>query len=221
MKQALIVDDHPIVRAGIRELLQSAFPFIDIKESSGADGTLMEVCRHQWDVVILDMNLPGQNGIDILKRTRLCRPNTPVIVFSLYPERQYAARALRAGAVVYLSKERSPQDLVAAVKMVFERESTENISQAVVSPPLLSHRESQVLTLLINGMGRREISQRLSITRGTVSAYRGRLLNKLNVRSPVELIRYAVEEGWLTEHEEADQCCGSSDRSLECDSKLA
>jgi len=221
MKQALIVDDHPIVRAGLRELLQKAFPSIELKESSGADGTLTEVCGHQWEFVILDINLPGRNGIDILKRTRICCPQTPIIVFSFYPERQFAARALQAGAAAYLSKERSPQDFVGTVKMVLEGELRGKASETVVSQPVLSHRESQVLTLLVNGMGRREISRRLRITEGTVSAYRGRLLNKLNVRSQVELVRYAVEEGWLTKHEETDQCCSDSDTSLECDSKLA
>jgi len=104
---------------------------------------------------------------------------------------------------------------------VLEGELKGKASETVVSQPVLSPRESQVLTLLINGMGRREISRRLRITEVHVIAYRWRLLNKLNVRSQVELVRYAVEEGWLTKHEETDQCCSDSDTSLECDSKLA
>ena len=124
MKQALVVDDHPIVRDGIKELLQRAFPSVMIKDSAGEDGLLEEVCGYPWAFVILDINLPGQNGLDIIKKTKVQRPEIPIIVFSLYSERQYAARALRAGAVAYLSKERPPRDLIETVKTTLEGEQS-------------------------------------------------------------------------------------------------
>lgn len=195
MKQALVVDDHPIVRDGIKELLQKAFPSVTIKDSSGADGLLDEVCSYPWAFVILDINIPGQNGLDIIKKTKARRPEIPIIVFSLYPERQYAARALRAGAAAYLSKERPPGDLVEIAKSILEGGTVKKPREVMVSQPLLSDREVQVLSLFVRGLSRKEISQELNINEKTVSTYRARLLHKLGVRNLVELIRYAVEEG--------------------------
>ena len=183
MKQALVVDDHPIVRDGIKELLQRAFPSVVIKDSSGTDGVLQEICAQPWAFVVLDINLPGQNGLDIIKKTKARQPDIPIIVFSLYSERQYAARALRAGAVAYLSKERPPRDLIETVKTALE------------GGPIKKPREVLVLALFVRGMSRKEISQELNINEKTVSTYRARLLHKLDVKNLVELIRYAVEEG--------------------------
>ena len=195
MKQALVVDDHPIVRDGIKELLQKAFPSVTIKDSSGADGLLDEVCSYPWAFVVLDINIPGQNGLDIIKKTKARRPEIPIIVFSLYPERQYVARALRAGAAAYLSKERPPGDLVEIAKSILEGGAIKKPREVLVSQPLLSDREVQVLSLFVRGLSRKEISQELNINEKTVSTYRARLLHKLGVRNLVELIRYAVEEG--------------------------
>jgi DNA-binding NarL/FixJ family response regulator len=195
MKQALVVDDHPIVRDGIKELLQRAFPSVEIKDSSGADGVLQEVSGHPWAFVVLDINLPGQNGLDIIKKTKAKRPEIPIIVFSLYSERQYAARALRAGAIAYLSKERPPRDLIETVKAALEGTPIKRPREVMVSQPVLSDREVQVLALFVRGLSRKEISQELNINEKTVSTYRARLLHKLDVRNLVELIRYAVEEG--------------------------
>lgn len=195
MKQALVVDDHPIVREGVRDLLQRAFPSLLIKDSPGSDGVLKEVCEYPWAFVVLDINLPGQNGLDIIKKTKSCCPGIPIIVFSLYSERQYAARALRAGAIAYLSKDRSPRDLIDVVTMALEGKPVKKPREAMVSQPVLSDREVQVLGLFVKGMSRKEISQALSISEKTISTYKARLFHKLGVRNVVELIRYAVEEG--------------------------
>ncbi len=195
MKQALVVDDHPIVREGVRDLLQRAFPSLLIKDSPGSDGVLKEVCEYPWAFVVLDINLPGQNGLDIIKKVKSCCPGIPIIVFSFYSERQYAARALRAGAIAYLSKDRSPRDLIDVVTMALEGKPVKKPREAMVSQPVLSDREIQVLGLFVKGMSRKEISQALSISEKTISTYRARLFHKLGVRNVVELIRYAVEEG--------------------------
>ena len=195
MKQALVVDDHPIVREGVKDLLQRAFPSVVIKDSSGTDGVLKELCEYPWAFAVLDINLPGQNGIDIIKKAKTSCPAIPIIVFSLYPERQYAARALRAGAIAYLSKDRSPHDLVDAVKMALAGGLVKKPRELIVSQPALSDREIQVLGLFVRGMSRKEISDALSVSEKTISTYRARLLHKLEVRNDVELIRYAVEEG--------------------------
>jgi DNA-binding NarL/FixJ family response regulator len=195
MRQALVVDDHPIVRDGIKELLQRALPSVLLKDSSGADEILKEICAYQWAFVVLDINLPGQNGIDIIKKARVCCPEIPIVVFSLFPERQYAARALRAGAVAYLSKDRPPPDLIEAVKMALQGGPVKTPRERPA--PTLSDREVQVLTYFAKGMSRKEISDQLHINGKTVSTYKARLLYKLGLRNLAELIRYATEEGLI------------------------
>jgi DNA-binding NarL/FixJ family response regulator len=195
MRHALVVDDHPVVRDGVRDLLQKAFPSIQITVSSGDPGLLQEVCGTSWAFIVLDINLPGTNGLEIIRQARACCPTIPIIVFSLYSERQYAARALRAGAVAYISKERSPVHLVETVQAILEGKPLKKPREVMVSQPLLSDREVQVLRLLIRGLDRTEIAQELKINEKTVSTYRTRLLHKLEVKNTVELIRYALDEG--------------------------
>ena len=194
MKDALVVDDHPIVREGVRELLQSAFPSIAVKASSGDQGALQEICGHPWAFVVLDINLPGQNGLDTIKKAKASRPDIPIIVFSLFSEDQYAARALRAGASAYLSKDRSPLDLLDAVKMALQGGPAKKPGNAMAQP-VLSDREIQVLNLFAKGMSRKEISQTLHIDGKTVSTYKARLQQKLGLRNLVDLFRYAEEHG--------------------------
>ena len=195
MRYALVVDDHPVVRDGVRDLLQRAFPSIQIKVSSGGPALLEEVCGTSWAFALLDINLPGTNGLDIIRQTKACCPTIPIIVFSLYSERQYAARALRAGAVAYISKERPPIDLVETVKTILEGKPLKKPREVMVSQPLLSDREVQVLGLLVRGLDRNEIAEELKISEKTVSTYRTRLCQKLEVKTTVELIRYALDEG--------------------------
>ncbi len=192
MKQALVVDDHPLICEAVKGLLQKAFPELDVHVSSGGENVLEDVCRKPWAVVVLDINLPGQNGIDILKKTRRCCGDTPIIVFSLFSETQYASRALRAGAAAYLSKDCSPLDLVELVRDILVGNK---IKRPIVKQPALSDRELEVLTLLGKGMRRNEIAKRLSLSEKTVSTYQARLMEKLEVANVIELIRYAIEEG--------------------------
>jgi DNA-binding NarL/FixJ family response regulator len=194
MRRILVVDDHPVVRDGIRDLLQKAFPSIEVKVSSGGPGVLEDVCGTSWSLIVLDINLPGHNGLDIIRQTKVCCP-TPIIVFSLYSERQYAARALRAGAVAYISKERPPGELITAVTAILEGKPVDKPREVLVAQPMLSDREVQVLGLLVRGLDRKEIAEELNISEKTVSTYRARLLQKLEVRNTVELIRYAMDEG--------------------------
>jgi len=193
MKQALVVDDHPVMREGIRDLLEKAFPWLQIEVSSGSDGVLEEVWGTAWDCVVLDINLPGKNGLDIIKQAKSRRSKVPIIVYSLYPENRYGARALRAGAVAYLSKERPSHDLIKAVAKVLEGVSRPDARQ--IPQPFLSDREVQVLALYVRGLDRQEIAEQLHISQKTVTTYRARLLQKLDVRNTVEMVRYAVDEG--------------------------
>jgi DNA-binding NarL/FixJ family response regulator len=192
MQQALVVDDHPIVRDRIRDLLQRNFPSIEIKASAGTGAIVEEVCGTRWAFLVLDISLPGTNGLDLVKQARSRHPDMPVIVFSLRSERQYGVRALRAGATAYLSKDRSPRELVELIKEILGgRQRRKHID---VWPPL-TDRESQVLALFVKGMRRTEIAEHLGISAKTVSTYQGRILEKLDMHNLMELIRYAVEEG--------------------------
>lgn len=193
-QQALVVDDHPIIRDGIKQLLVRAFPALHIRDSSGTDRVLEEICSYPWAFVTLDINLPGQNGLHIIREIQGCCPKVPIIVFSLFSEDQYGPRALRAGAAAYVSKERSPLEFVEVVRSVLRGEKK---GQGQPAAPVLSIRETEVLTRLGKGMNRQQIAQELGINEKTVSTYRARLLHKLNARTTVNLLRFAADEGLL------------------------
>jgi len=194
MKQALVVDDHPVLRESLKELLEKNFPMIHVETSTGREDVVEEVCGKQWVFVVLDINLPALNGLDIVKQAKLRQLQTPIIVFSLHAESQYAVRALRAGAVAYLSKDRSPTAFLGLVKQILDGKK---IKTSITERPDLSEREMQILALIGKGRKRSEIARELGINAKTVSTYQGRLLQKLELRNVVELVRYAVEEGLI------------------------
>jgi DNA-binding NarL/FixJ family response regulator len=193
-KQALVVDDHPIIRESLKQFLQETFPSLLIRDSPGTEDVLEEICSYPWTFVTLDINLPGENGLNIIRKVHACCPQIPIVVFSLFPEDQYTSRALRAGAAAYVSKARSASELVQVIKSILrgEKKSGEPMTQMV-----LSTRESEVLRLLAKGLDREEIATSLGIHEKTVSTYRTRLLQKLDARTTVDLVRYALEEGLL------------------------
>jgi len=195
MAQALVVDAHPIVRNALKEVLQTAFPFIRIKHASGEGNVAQEICAYPWAVVVMDIHLPGQNGVEIIKHAKTCCPVTPIIVFGTYSDRQYAAHALRAGAIAYLSKDHSLRDLIDTVRMVLTGGQLKKRREATGSKRLLSDREVQVLKLFAKGLSRSEIAKQLSIKERTVSTYKTKLIEKLDLHNFADLIRYAIEEG--------------------------
>jgi DNA-binding NarL/FixJ family response regulator len=196
MKDALIVDDHPVVRAAIKGLLEKEFPDIRVTEFDGKTSVVNRICGANWTFVVLDMNLPDRNGLDILKAVKASGNNVPIVVFSLYAEDQYAARALRAGAKAYIAKDRPARDLMDAIRTVLTGGRVES-STPPSAQPELSDREVQVLSLWTKGMSRKEIAHLLRINEKTVSSYRARILVKLNARTLVDLIRYAAEKGFV------------------------
>jgi DNA-binding NarL/FixJ family response regulator len=196
MQQGLVIDDHPIVREGIKDLLLKEVPSLVITTSSGTDGVLEEVCGRPCAFVVADINLPGYHGLDIIRKVKSCFPETPILVFSLYAEEQYADRALRAGAAAYISKERPPSALVESVKAALRGEA---IKRPFATRAILSQREIQVLRFLARGMRRQDIARALDINEKTVSTYKTRLLQKLGLRNLVDLVRYAVDEHMVDE----------------------
>jgi DNA-binding NarL/FixJ family response regulator len=196
MAQALVVDAHAIVRKAVKEVLKKAFPFIGIKEFEGGQNLLREICGFPWALVMMDIHLPGQNAIEIIKKAKARCPMTPIIVFSMYSDKQYATRAFSAGAVAYLSKDRSLDDLIDTVGTVLQVRRSQKREEATErQPAMLSGREVQVLKLFAQGLSRSQIAKELRIKERTVSTYKTQLIQKLELRNFADLIHYAIEEG--------------------------
>ncbi|MGN6109880.1 MAG: response regulator [Kofleriaceae bacterium] len=204
----LLVDDHPVVRRGVRDLMREAFPSSEFTEASSSDDAIGLARTGSWDVVVLDIAMPRRGGMDVLKEIHGHRPELPVIVFSAHAEDQYAIRALRAGARGYVTKDSASEELVAAVRKALAGGTYVNASLAerLVAAmateesdrPLhatLSDRELQVLRMLASGKTVKEIGAELSLSDKTISTYRARLLEKMKLRTNAELMRYALRVG--------------------------
>jgi two-component system, NarL family, invasion response regulator UvrY len=203
--KCLIVDDHPIVRRGIRDLLLDDGTYATIAEVGTGAEALSAVRREPWDLLILDLALPDKHGLEVLKEVKLLRPKLPVLMLSLYPEREFALRALKAGASGYLTKDQAPSDLLVALKEIVagRRYMTGSLANQLASyldsgqpaapHELLSDREMEVLRLLGQGKTVSSIANEIALSVKTISTYRTRVLNKLEFRTTAELIHYAIE----------------------------
>lgn len=203
----LIADDHAILRFGLRRLL-GEMPEVEAIGEAENGARVQQLLREEhWDVLVLDLDMPGQNVLDVLKRAKQDHPDLAVLILSMYPEEQFAMRALKAGAAGYLNKQSAPEQLMTAVRLVAGGGTY--ISAALASAlarnlhakpldtinELLSDREFTVLRGIASGHSVSTIAQTLNLSAKTVSTYRTRLLGKLGVRSNVELARYAAEHG--------------------------
>lgn len=210
--RVLVVDDHPVVRDGLRVVLAKC-PGIDLV-GEGSDGlSAIELCRKlRPDVVLLDLSMPGMNGLEAISHIRMVSPATRVLVLTMQEDREYLREARRSGACGYLVKDAGPADLVKAIGAVHAGDPffTSGTSQALVlelrreardevaeTPrPALSPRERQVLSMLAAGKGSREIASELGVGLRTVESHRLRLRQKLGIRSVAGLTRYALEHGF-------------------------
>jgi DNA-binding NarL/FixJ family response regulator len=204
----LLVDDHPVVRQGIRTILTDRFHDACVAEAGDASAALREVEAACWDVVLVDISLPGPSGLDLIKQLRRQDPDLPVLVVSMHPAAQFARRALSAGALGYVSKDSGPADLIRAIEhvRVGRRFVGRDASQLLLrshsrapAPPhdALSDREYQVLRLLGSGRTVSDIARSLALSVKTVSTYRNRMLDKLGMRTNAEVMRYALENDLL------------------------
>lgn len=208
MIRVLIADDHAIVRQGLRQILADTQDMEVGGEAANGFEALQRIRDGgQWDVVLLDVSMPGKNGIDTLKQIKDERPKLPVLVLSMYPEDQYAVRLLKAGAAGYLTKESAPEQLVTAIRTVAG--GRKYISPAVAEllageigrdseqPPhaTLSDREFEIMRLLASGMSPTDIADHLKLSVKTVSTYRIRLLAKMQLKNTSELTYYAIKNG--------------------------
>ena len=203
----LIVDDHAVVRRGLKEILEEEFEAAEFGEAGNAADALRELRAAQWDVVVLDIALPGRSGMEVLKGAADRRPKSPILVLSMYPEEQYAIRALKAGAAGYLTKETAPEELVAAVRKILDggtyvsaslaEKLAVSLGQDGEKPAheLLSNREYEVMCMIAAGESVSQIAARMSLSVKTVSTYRARVLRKMGMRTNAELMRYALKAG--------------------------
>ena len=201
----LLVDDHPVVRRGIRQILIDGMEHLTVGEAADASQALATIRTAEWDIVVLDLTLPGVSGLDLLKELRRSHPALPVLVLSMHPAAQFARRVLAAGASGYLNKDSAPTELIAAVQEVRQGRPYQGQGSADMSGPplasgkaphdLLSDREYQVLRMLGSGRTVSEIASALALSVKTISTYRTRLLMKLQMRGNAELMRYAIENG--------------------------
>jgi DNA-binding NarL/FixJ family response regulator len=204
MIRILLVDDHPVVRQGIRTILTDRLRGAVVGEASDATSALRQIHDGDWDVVVADISLPGMSGLDLIKELRLLYPRLPTVVLSMHPAAQFARRALKAGAAGYLTKDSAPEALVAAVRDA--RSGRRNIGQEAANDrpqtpgaahESLSDREYQILRMFGSGRALSDIARELGLSPKTISTYRMRVLEKLGMRSNAELMRYAIENRLL------------------------
>lgn len=208
MIRVLIADDHAIVREGLANVLSSSVGFEVAALAASGPETLQKIRDVPVDVVLLDMAMPGMNGIETLKQIKIERPRLPVLILSMHPESQYAIRSIRAGAAGYLTKDcekgvllealrraaAGGQYLTPVVSECLMREIQQPISGAQPHQ-LLSDREFEVLRLIAGGMQLADMARHLNLSPKTVSTYRARILEKLGLSGNAELMRYAFDQG--------------------------
>lgn len=205
MTKVLIADDHPVVREGVRRILQAAVEMDVVGEVGRGDEVVPAAGRLGPDVVILDIGMPGPDFLEVLGELTLTCPSARTLILSAQPEEQFAVRALRGGATGYLTKGYAPGELVEAVRRVAQgrRYVTDALAEQLAlglvtdqpKPPheRLSNREFEVLRLLAGGASLKEIGARLSVNPKTVSTFRARVLEKLGVKTNADIVRYAIE----------------------------
>jgi two-component system invasion response regulator UvrY len=208
--EILIADDHAIVRSGLKQILEETPDIIVAGEAANGREVLEKLRSRRWDVLVLDITMPGRSGLDILKDIRQINPTLPVLVLSMHAEEQFATRMIKAGAAGYLNKESAPEELVKAIRKVYgggryvsaaqaERMVAEIAGDTSKMPhELLSDREYEILCLFASGRTATQVAQQLSISVKTVSTYRSRILEKMRMSTNAELTHYAIKNGLVS-----------------------
>lgn len=200
MTRVLLVDDHPVIRQGVQRILRTGFPDLNVVEAESGEQALDGFAQHAWDLVILDLSLPGVSGLEVLERMRRVRPDVRIIVMSIHPPRHFARRALSAGALGYVEKRAAPEEMLEAVVHVLAGRTY--VSPSGSKPPdhppgglpheRLSDREYQVLRMVGTGQTASEIAAELGLSVKTISTYRTRILEKMDMQTTAQLMRYAI-----------------------------
>jgi two-component system, NarL family, invasion response regulator UvrY len=207
MIRVLIADDHPVVRQGIRQILSATGDITVVDEARDGRELLEQARAAEHDVVVLDLSMPGADGLELLKQLKRERPRVPVIILTMYPEDQFAIRALRGGAAAYLMKDSAATELIDAVRKVASggRYLSPRIAEKLALQlttdgerprhDRLSDREYQVFRMIASGKSTRDIAGELSLSVKTIATYRARIFEKMQMSSPAELAAYVVRQG--------------------------
>jgi len=201
----IIADDHAMVRKGIKLILSEAYPDMYVEEACDGNELLAKVRKQEWDIIISDITMPGRSGIEVIKELKQLAPQSPLLILSSHPAEQYAVRVIKSGAACYLTKESAPEELIKAIealsqgKRYFSEEvvkiMTESIDVNYLDKPhnSLTDKEFEILKQLANGKTISEISGFFSLSRNTVSLYRTRIFEKIQVNNTADLVRYSIE----------------------------
>jgi DNA-binding NarL/FixJ family response regulator len=206
MIRVLVADDHAVLRAGAKEIVSQGFQDAICGEAANGEQVLDQVKKQKWDLVILDIAMPGRSGVEVLCELKRLQPKLPVLVLSMHPEDQYGRRMLRAGASGFMSKDVAPDELINAIRKVLtggryvsptlaEKLAMDLNTRDTGLPPheVLSEREFEVLRMIAAGKTVVDIAEEIHLSVATVSTYRARILLKLNMNTTADLIRYAIE----------------------------
>lgn len=209
MIRVLIADDHPIVRTGLKQIIAEEPDIEVVGEASNSGEVIDSLWKHGCDLVLLDIGMPGRSGLEIISEIKQIRPNVGVLILSIYPEEQYAVRALRAGASGYLTKASAPIELIHAIHRVSKggRYVSQNLAEILASEidkhstkqphERLSDREYQVMLMLASGRTVTEVAQELHLSVKTISTYRANVLEKMSMKNNAQLTFYAVENNLI------------------------
>lgn len=207
--RVLIADDHPVVRQGVKQILTEELELQQFGEARNAKEVLENVSRKKWDILILDINLPDMNGLEILRQLKKVHPDLPVLVLTVFDEDQIAIRVLKAGASGFVTKETMPNELIAAVKKIHSggRYVSPSLAEKLVfniysedEKPVhhrLSNREYQVICLIAAGKSVKQIAEELYLSIQTIRTYRTRILEKMEMGTDADLIHYAIQHGLI------------------------
>lgn len=205
MRRILIADDHEVVRKGLMKVLAEAFQPIEIDEAGNGQEAVSKVLKEKYDLVVLDVKMPGKSGLDALKEIKLHRPKLPVVILSMHPEDQIAIRAIRAGASGYLTKESASDELVLAIRKALKGEKyisgslaqilAEELDKDPEKPlhEILSDREYQVMVMIASGKPVGAIARELCLSVKTISSYRANILLKTGMKNNSEITHYAIQ----------------------------
>ena len=205
MMRVLIIDDHEMVRRGLKDIFNDEFSELELGEAANSRAALELIAAKDWDLVLLDINIPGRNGLEVLTEIKRLHPRTPVLVVSAYPEQEFAIRALKLGASGYLNKGSASDEVVAAarktmaggkyVTALLAEKLAATLGSDIQHAPheTLSNRELQVLRMIASGQTIKEIAAELALSEKTVGTYRGRISTKMGLSTNVELTRYALQ----------------------------
>jgi len=210
LKRIIIADDHAVVRTGLQMILDETTDLCICGEASNGYELLEKLKTDNYDLVILDISMPGKDTIDVLKEIQATWARLPVVILSMNPDEIYAVRMIRNGASAYINKETDPQQIIAILRVVlsgkkyFTQQQSEMLAELVIEPEkntnvllheALSDREFQIFSMLASGMKKSEIAEKLSISKNTIGNHRSNIMHKMNLATNSELIRYAIQYG--------------------------